>query len=300
MTVTRSARLPLLDPADRAVVVDLETTGFNNRNPRLCDIGAVEVVGGRIARRFQRYVNPGVRLNPAAVGIHGLTEAFLADHPRFLEVASVFLDFIGDAWIVFHNAGSDVKTLNHDLRLIGLPPLDWDHVACTQKLVRALFPGAAKSGLDAMCDLLEVDRSSRASGHGALVDAELTAECLIAMSRLERYALLPHARPSLPKSEKAKATIVCSLDEAAGQARFTLPDGRVLVENVPDFPAETHVALPRKHQLIITRKGENIPDNPSGIAILSCKGEDVLHFRFENGRSIRVEPSSLVMAPTPL
>jgi DNA polymerase-3 subunit epsilon len=163
----------------REIVLDTETTGLDPLNGhRIVEIGCLELVNHiPTARHFHRYVNPECDIAAEAVAVHGLTREKLSDKPVFAEIAADFLDFIGDARLVIHNADFDVGFINAELGRLGLPPMPADRALCTVKLARRRFPGSPAS-LDALCRRFGVDNSGRAL-HGALLDAQLLAECYV-------------------------------------------------------------------------------------------------------------------------
>jgi DNA polymerase-3 subunit epsilon len=171
--------------AARQIVLDTETTGLNARlGDRVIEIGCVEVLSRRISERtFHIYLNPGREIEEGAAKVHGLTSEFLADKPRFVEVAKDFLEFVRGAELVIHNAEFDVEFLDQELGLAGLGRLA-DHVGGvvdSLALARELHPGK-KNSLDALCERYAVDHSQRTL-HGALLDARLLAEVYLAMTR---------------------------------------------------------------------------------------------------------------------
>lgn len=161
----------------REIVFDTETTGFDpHTGDRVVEIGAVELVNHLPSgRRFHVYLNPDRTMPPEALAVHGLTDEFLRDKPRFPDVVSDLLTFIGtDARLIAHNAEFDFKFLNAELRRCGHPPLIADRALDTAALARQKFPGAPAS-LDALCRRFGIDNSGR-DLHGALLDSELLAE----------------------------------------------------------------------------------------------------------------------------
>jgi DNA polymerase-3 subunit epsilon len=160
----------------REIVLDTETTGLDpQQGHRLVEIGCVEVVNYvATGQTFHIYLNPDRTMPMEAQQIHGLSDEFLADKPRFTEVAQAFIDFIGDSPLVIHNAGFDMKFLNAELALAGLPTLEMARAIDTVIMARRKFPGQPAS-LDALCRRFGVDNSAR-DYHGALLDAQLLAE----------------------------------------------------------------------------------------------------------------------------
>jgi DNA polymerase-3 subunit epsilon len=168
----------------RQIVLDTETTGLNVlQGHRIIEIGGVEVVDRRITgQRYHHYYNPGRGIEAGALEVHGITEEFLADKPRFAEVADDFVDFIDGAELVIHNAAFDVGFLDRELAQLAIPRRvsDLCTVLDTLALARELHPGQRNS-LDALCTRYAVDNSGRQL-HGALLDAEILAEVYLAMT----------------------------------------------------------------------------------------------------------------------
>lgn len=160
----------------REIVLDTETTGFEpSEGHRIVEIGAVELFNHMpTGKTYHQYINPQRRMPKEAFEVHGLGDEFLADKPVFKDIGPAFLDFIGDAKLVIHNAAFDVKFLNHELKQIGLPTIDWSRAIDTLTIARQKFPGSPAS-LDALCRRFGVDNSAREK-HGALLDSEILAE----------------------------------------------------------------------------------------------------------------------------
>lgn len=163
----------------REIIFDTETTGLDPKTgDRLVEIGCIEMVNRvTTGETFHVYINPERDMPAEAEAVHGLSAAFLADKPRFAEVAEEFLAFIGDAPMVAHNAGFDFGFINAELRLVGLPEVNRDRMVDTVALARVRHPGA-KLSLDALCSRYGIDRSHRTL-HGALLDAELLAQVYV-------------------------------------------------------------------------------------------------------------------------
>lgn len=169
----------------RQVVLDTETTGLDvGQGDRVIEVGCVEIVDRRITGRvFQRYLNPGRDSHPEALAVHGLTSEFLADKPRFAEIAAELVDFLRDAEVLIHNAPFDVGFLDNEFALAktGLGPMSRFCAAQdTVQLARRQYPGQRVT-LDALCKRLGVDNSGREL-HGALLDARLLAEVYLQMT----------------------------------------------------------------------------------------------------------------------
>jgi DNA polymerase-3 subunit epsilon len=160
----------------RQIVLDTETTGLSpNDGDRLVEIGCLEIVNQvATGNVFHRYINPERDMPKGAFDVHGLSEEFLRNKPKFAEVADEFLEFIGDAPLVIHNASFDMGFLNAELKRSGRTALAFERAVDTLTIARKRFPGAQNS-LDALCRRFGVDNSNRVK-HGALLDAELLAE----------------------------------------------------------------------------------------------------------------------------
>lgn len=177
----------------REIVLDTETTGIEPaQGHRIVEIGAVELFNSLpTGRTYHQYINPERDMPKEAFDIHGISEEFLRDKPVFAAVGRDFLNFVGDARLVIHNAAFDIKFLNHELSRIGLPTLAWDRVTDTLTMARQKFPGSPAS-LDALCRRFGVDNSAREK-HGALLDSEILAEVYLELigGRQPDFALAP-------------------------------------------------------------------------------------------------------------
>ena len=163
----------------RQIVLDTETTGLDPlQGHRVIEIGCVEIENRRLTgRHYHCYLNPDREIDDGAVQVHGITSQFLADKPRFKQVAAEFLDFVRGAELVIHNAPFDLGFLNHELQLVD-QTLESMEAQCsvidTLAMARKKHPGQRNS-LDALCKRYEVDNSQR-DLHGALLDAEILAD----------------------------------------------------------------------------------------------------------------------------
>lgn len=170
----------------RQVILDTETTGLDaKQGHRVIEIGCLELVGRRLneERRFHYYLNPERPSDEGAVAVHGLTDEFLADKPKFAEVVDELLSFVAGAEVIIHNAAFDVEFLNAELARLKRPPFT-EHcarVTDSLKLARELHPGKRNS-LDALCERYQVNNAQRTL-HGALLDAGLLADVYLAMTR---------------------------------------------------------------------------------------------------------------------
>ena len=169
----------------RQIVLDTETTGLEPKEGhRIIEIGCVELVNRRLTGNDKRwYVNPEREVDPGAVDVHGITNEFLADKPRIVEVIDEFLEYVTGAELVIHNAPFDVGFLDHELEhhlkrseRIG----SLCKVLDTLTMARRMHPGQ-RASLDALCKRYEIDNSQR-EYHGALLDAQILAEVYLAMT----------------------------------------------------------------------------------------------------------------------
>jgi DNA polymerase-3 subunit epsilon len=169
----------------RQIVLDTETTGLSAENgDRIIEIGCVELIGRKLTGNNKHfYLNPGRDSHEDALKVHGISNEFLKDKPKFSAIADELLDYLRDAEVIIHNAAFDVSFLNKELELIGQGPIKHCVGKVTDSLMMAkeMFPGKRNS-LDALCDRLEVDNSGRTL-HGALLDAELLADVYINLTR---------------------------------------------------------------------------------------------------------------------
>lgn len=168
----------------RQIVLDTETTGLEpEEGHRIIEIGCLEMIERRqTGRSFHVYINPEREVEGGALAVHGISDEFLADKPRFADLADDFIEFIRDAELIIHNAAFDVGFLDSELARLASPTRVEEHasVVDTLLLARELHPGQRVS-LDALCKRYEVDNSGREL-HGALLDAELLAEVYLAMT----------------------------------------------------------------------------------------------------------------------
>ena len=160
----------------REIVLDTETTGFEpSEGHRIVEIGCVELDGLLpTGNTFHIYINPQRDMPSGAYEVHGLSAEFLSGFPVFGAQVEGFIDFIGDAPLVIHNASFDMKFINAELALMGHPILPMSRAIDTLTMARKRFPGSPAS-LDALCRRFNIDNTSRTL-HGALLDSELLAE----------------------------------------------------------------------------------------------------------------------------
>ncbi len=229
----------------REIVLDTETTGLEPaEGHRIVEIGAVELFNHvPTGRTFHHYINPLRPMPKEAFEVHGLGDDFLRDKPVFKAVAQAFLDFIEDAALVIHNAAFDLKFLNAELALAGLPVLAADRAVDTLLIARKRFPGSPAS-LDALCRRFGVDTSSR-EHHGALLDSRILAQVYLELVGGRQPDLVlsgptgerpgtangtgwrpgPRPRPLSPRITQAEAAAHAAFVAALGEA--ALWSGRV-------------------------------------------------------------------------
>jgi len=202
----------------RQIFFDTETTGLEaEKGDRIIEIGCVEMINRQLTgNNLHLYINPERASHEDALRVHGLTEAFLSDKPKFAEIVDRLLAFLAGAELVIHNAPFDIGFVNAELKRLKRGVLT-DHVAGvrdTLLMARDLFPGKANS-LDALCRRLEVDNTKRVL-HGALLDAELLADVYIRLTRGQDALLMDDHGDS--STGDAQATF-----EAVDLSRFDLP-----------------------------------------------------------------------------
>lgn len=169
----------------RQVVLDTETTGLEpKQGHRIIEIGCVEIVNRRkTERHFHQYLNPDREIDDGAFNVHGISNEFLADKPRFADIAQEFVDFIRGSELIIHNAPFDVGFINAELKQLGRKwgkTEDYCSVIDTLMMAREKHPGQ-KNNLDALCGRYEIDNSSR-DLHGALLDAQILLDVYLAMT----------------------------------------------------------------------------------------------------------------------
>ncbi len=176
----------------RQVFLDTETTGLSPDNgDRIIEIGCVELIARKLTGNNKHfYLNPERDSHEDALKVHGISNEFLKDKPRFGVIAGELLAYLNGAEVIIHNAPFDVGFLNKELEICGQHPISAHVGKITDSLMMAkeLYPGKRNS-LDALCDRLEVDNSGRTL-HGALLDAELLADVYINLTRGQNSLLM--------------------------------------------------------------------------------------------------------------
>jgi DNA polymerase-3 subunit epsilon len=210
----------------RQIVLDTETTGLNAKlGDRVIEIGCIELRNRRpTGNHFHHYLNPERASEEGAMKVHGISDEFLLDKPRFREIASEFIDYLRGAELIIHNAPFDVEFLEQELALATMPPLA-QHCASvtdTHKLAKERHPGK-KNSLDALCERYGVNNAHRTL-HGALLDAELLAEVYLAMTRGQESLVIGELEPvpalaasvtGAPIERASLLVIVATEDETA-------------------------------------------------------------------------------------
>ena len=194
-------------PIIRQIILDTETTGLSaDSGDRVIEIGCVELVNRKLTgRNCHFYLNPGRDSHEDALKVHGISNEFLRDKPKFAAVADEFLTFVSGAEIIIHNAAFDVSFLNKELEIARLAPFasHVDKVTDTLAMAKELYPGKRNS-LDALCDRLGVDNSNRTL-HGALLDAELLADVYINLTRGQDALLIADEQGDSPAANRQPA-----------------------------------------------------------------------------------------------
>lgn len=218
----------------REIVMDTETTGLDPADGhRIVEIGAVELENllptGRI---YHQYINPERSMPKEAEQIHGLSSDFLAAKPVFARIAPAFLEFIGEARLVIHNAAFDLRMLNAEFERLGQPRLPPSRALDTIEIARKRFPGAQAS-LDALCRRFGIDNSGREK-HGALLDSELLAEVYLELMGGRQQGLGFGAGPNRAAEGRG---------DAAGSAYTPPPRPRPLAPRISEAERAAHAAF---------------------------------------------------------
>ena len=214
----------------RQIVLDTETTGLSaETGDRIIELGCVELFNRKLTgNNLHLYFNPERDSHEDALRVHGISNEFLRDKPKFSEKVDEILAYLEGAEIIIHNAAFDVGFLNKELELVGKPPFKRfvDNVIDTLVMAKEMFPGKRNS-LDALCDRLEVDNSGRTL-HGALLDAELLADVYINMTRGQEALIM----------EAVEVTTTGAVSAQVDLSGFQLP---VLTANEQELSAHEDV-----------------------------------------------------------
>lgn len=214
----------------RQIVLDTETTGLSaEAGDRIIEIGCVELVARKLTGNNKHfYLNPERDSHEDALKVHGISNEFLKDKPKFAQVADELLEYLAGAEVIIHNAAFDVGFLNKELELLGRPAFASfvGKVTDTLAMAKEMYPGKRNS-LDALCDRLGVDNSGRTL-HGALLDAELLADVYINLTRGQDALLI----------DVADSTAVAGIATQVDLTQFTLP---VLLANDQEAAAHEEV-----------------------------------------------------------
>jgi DNA polymerase III subunit epsilon len=215
----------------RQVILDTETTGLEpEQGHRVIEIGCVELVNRRkTGRTFHRYLRPDREIDRGAQQVHGLTNEFLAQQPRFADVVDELLEFIGGAELVIHNAAFDLAFLDAELKRLPGPSRQVRalcSVTDTLPLARQMHPGQRNS-LDALCKRYGVDNSRREL-HGALLDAQILVDVYLAMTGGQAALIL---------GETAETQVSVSFEPVAAVAR---PRGLSRIVRATDEELSAH------------------------------------------------------------
>ena len=237
----------------RQIVLDTETTGLDPRQGhRIIEVACIELVNRRLTgNHLHKYINPEREIDAEAQRVHGISLEFLADKPKFADIADEFLEFINGAQLIIHNAPFDLGFLNAELDRLGRVPVETlcQGVIDTLKDAKELHPGK-RNNLDALCERYAIDNSGRTL-HGALLDTELLAEVYLAMTRGQNALMIepddipaPRAGGSAGVARQRKPLIVRRADEAELALHDTLlaaidKESKGACLWLPKAPAET-------------------------------------------------------------
>ncbi|GAA3554401.1 DNA polymerase III subunit epsilon [Marinobacter xestospongiae] len=215
----------------RQIVLDTETTGIDpNAGHRIIEIGCVEMIERKLTgRHYHVYINPEREVDAEAISVHGITNEFLADKPKFAEVAEEFFEFIKGAELVIHNAAFDVGFMDAEFARLKPVRKTADHcgVLDTLAVAREKHPGQ-KNNLDALCKRYGVDNSNREL-HGALLDAEILADV---------FLLLTGGQTALVLDDEEEGG-----GEAGGIRRLSASRPQLAVPRASDEELEAHDEL---------------------------------------------------------
>jgi DNA polymerase-3 subunit epsilon len=211
----------------RQVILDTETTGLEpSKGHKIIEIGCVEIRNRRRSdKTYHQYINPLREIDDGAFDVHGISNEFLADKPKFKDIAKDFIDYIRDCELIIHNAPFDVAFINAELKELGK---EWGRIEefCkitdTLVMARTLHPGQ-KNNLNALCGRYDIDNSQR-DLHGALLDAQILLDVYLAMTGGQTSLSL-----SEEKQDDVEIKINFQLDENRTRLKTIKPDNDELV-----------------------------------------------------------------------
>ena len=189
----------------REIVFDTETTGFDpETGDKLVEIGAVELINHiPTGVTYHQYINPQREVPEEAFKVHGLSYDYLKQFPTFDKIVDEWIDFVGDATLVAHNAAFDMKFINYEQKQLDKIQYPWDRVVDTLEIAKVLFPGS-RVNLDALCRRFNIDNADRTL-HGALLDAQLLAQVYLELlGGREPSLLLDKKNSSVEKKNVAE------------------------------------------------------------------------------------------------
>jgi DNA polymerase III subunit epsilon len=185
MTKETEATENTVELPKRVIVWDTETTGLSTKNgDKIVEIGAIEMIDGKpTGKQYHQYLNPERSIPKRATDVHGITDEMVKDMPTFKEVADEFLEFVGDAPMVAHNASFDMRFINAELEAAGKEPIGDERKIDSLRIARKVFPDFDKHTLDVLAEHYGVDTSARDESHGGLVDTIILGEVYAKLSQ---------------------------------------------------------------------------------------------------------------------
>jgi DNA polymerase-3 subunit epsilon len=160
------------------VILDTETTGLSAEKDRIVEIACVELSNHIPTKNiFHAFLNPETKVSADAFGVHGYSDEFLSNKPKFKDVAKDFLNFIKDKKLIIHNADFDLGFLNNELKRLNIKPILKSDILDTLQIARSKFPGVGNS-LDALCKRFKISIEAREK-HSALLDCHLLSKVYI-------------------------------------------------------------------------------------------------------------------------
>ena len=217
----------------REIILDTETTGLDPRSGhKMIEIACLELEDFiPTGRSFHRYIHPGRDIDPEAERVHGISLASLAGKPKFDDpsVSEAFLEFVGDATLIAHNAAFDRGFINHELELSGRGALLEERWTCTLVMAKKRFPGMYNS-LDALCKRFKISLVDREK-HGAMIDCRLLAEVYLELRGGRERGL-----------DLSQAQLTTAVAMAANQVAYGARP-RTLEPRLTDAEREAHQAF---------------------------------------------------------